>query len=65
MLILSRSEGEEIVIAEEIVVKVLEIQGKKARLGITASSDIPIHRKEIQDAIDRQRSNESLDPRGV
>lgn len=52
MLVLSRQRDEEIVIGGNIVVTVVDIRGDKVRLGITAPKDMPVHRKEVQDAIE-------------
>lgn len=49
MLVLTRKEDEEVVIADEIVVHVIEIQGNVVRLGFEAPSDVPIHRREVYD----------------
>ncbi len=51
MLVLSRKTNESIVIAENIVITVVEIQGGKVRLGIVAPKDVPVHRQEVFDAI--------------
>ncbi|MDD2731925.1 MAG: carbon storage regulator CsrA [Candidatus Pacebacteria bacterium] len=52
MLVLSRKKGQSIVIGENRVsVVVLAIYGKSVRLGIDAPKDIPVHRKEILEAI--------------
>ncbi len=45
MLVLSRKRNEQIVIAENIVITVVEIRGDKVRLGIEAPKDVPVHRK--------------------
>ena len=56
MLVLSRKEGEEILIADgTILVKVVEIRGDKVRLGITCDRDIVVHRREVHDAIEAER----------
>ena len=47
MLVLSRKEGESIVIDGEIRVTVLKSNGKVTRLGIEAPSDVPIRRSEL------------------
>lgn len=57
MLVLSRKEGEAVIVGEEIIVTVIEIRGDKVRLGFQAASDIPIHRKEIHDQIEKDRRN--------
>ena len=51
MLVLSRKKNESIVINEDIVVTIVEIRGDKVRLGIEAPRDIPVHRREVLDAI--------------
>ena len=57
MLVLTRKPGEEIVIGNQITVKVLDIRGDKVRLGIDAPRDVKVHRREIWDAIQREKSN--------
>jgi carbon storage regulator len=47
MLVLSRKEGEQIVIDQDIVVEVIQIRGHRARLGIEAPREKRILRKEI------------------
>lgn len=51
MLVLSRKRNEQIVIGENIVITVTEIRGDKVRLGIEAPKEVPVHRREIFDAI--------------
>lgn len=51
MLVLSRYVGEELVIAGNITLKVLEVEGGKVRLGITAPREIPVHRAEVAQKI--------------
>jgi len=52
MLILSRKPGEEIVIGRGVHVMVLEVRGNQVKLGFSAPAEVPIHRKEIQRAIE-------------
>jgi carbon storage regulator len=47
MLVLTRKLNQEILIADNIRVTVLEIQGNRIRLGVAAPDDITIHRAEI------------------
>ena len=54
MLVLSRKKNESIVINNNITVTVVEIRGDKVRLGIQAPKEIPVHRREIYDAIHAQ-----------
>ena len=48
MLVLSRRIGEEIVIDNVIRVKIVDVQGNRVKLGITAPQDVTVHREEIQ-----------------
>jgi len=56
MLVLSRRPNESIVINDKIVITVIEIRGDKVRLGIEAPRDVPVHRSEIYNAIQRAES---------
>ena len=55
MLVLSRKKNESVVIDDRIVLTVVEIRGDKVRLGIEAPREVPVHRKEIFDAIQNER----------
>ncbi len=54
MLVLSRRKNEKIIINGNITIVVADIRGDKVRLGIEAPNDIPVHRQEVQEAIDRK-----------
>lgn len=54
MLVLSRQRDETIMIGDEIEVTVVDIRGDKVRLGINAPQDIPVHRREVYEAIQRE-----------
>lgn len=54
MLVLTRERNESIIIGNNIVVTVVDIRGDKVRLGIQAPIEIPVHRKEIYEAIQRE-----------
>ena len=56
MLVVSRNKEESIIIGGNIEVVIVDIRGEKVRLGITAPKDISVHRKEIQEAIDREKN---------
>ena len=58
MLVLSRKKSESVVINDDIVITVVEVRGDKVRLGIQAPREIPVHRKEVLDAILRQSGAE-------
>jgi carbon storage regulator len=51
MLVFSRKKNEQIIIDGDIVVTVVEIRGDKVRLGIEAPKEVPVHRREVYDAI--------------
>ena len=58
MLVLSRKKNESIIINNDISIVVVEIRGDKVRLGIEAPKDIPVHRREVFDAIRRNEQND-------
>tara|TARA_Y100000310_G_C20701199_1_gene830046 strand:- start:8727 stop:8906 length:180 start_codon:yes stop_codon:yes gene_type:complete len=53
MLVLSRQKDQIIKIGDDIEVSVVDIRGDKVRLGINAPNEVPVHRKEVYDAIQR------------
>ena len=55
MLVLSRQRDETIIIGDDIEITVVDIRGDKVRLGVTAPKHISVHRKEIYEAIKRDR----------
>lgn len=59
MLALTRKKGESIIIGDNIVIKVLEVNGDKVRLGIEAPSDITIYREEIYTEIQEENQKAS------
>jgi carbon storage regulator len=64
MLVLSRQRDESIVIGENVVVTIVDIRGDKVRLGIEAPSEIPVHRQEVYEAIQREnRKAGELEPK--
>ncbi len=54
MLVLSRHRDESIIIGDDIVVTIVDIRGDKVRLGINAPQDVPVHRQEVYEAIQRE-----------
>ena len=60
MLVLSRQRDESIVIGDKVVVTIVDIRGDKVRLGIQAPGEIPVHRQEVYEAI--QRENRKAGP---
>ncbi len=56
MLVLSRQKDESIMIGDEVEITIVDVRGDKVRLGITAPKNIPVHRREIYDAIQREKA---------
>jgi|HubBroStandDraft_6_1064221.scaffolds.fasta_scaffold2259343_1 carbon storage regulator len=59
MLVLSRKKNESIVINNDITIVVVEIRGDKVRLGVEAPKEVPVHRREVYDAIHKANSGGS------
>ena len=57
MLVLSRKINQNIVIGDQIVVKVVRLEGDVVKLGIQAPASVSVHRQEIYDEI--QKSNKA------
>ena len=58
MLVLTRKREEQIIIGpstQETIITVVELRGDKVRIGIDAPRDVPVHRKEVADAIKEQQ----------
>ncbi len=59
MLVLSRQPDEAIIIGDDIIITIVGVRGDKVRLGISAPAHIPVHRKEVYEAIKREMENSS------
>ena len=59
MLVLSRKKNESIVINNDITIVVVEIRGDKVRLGVDAPKEVPVHRREVYDAIRRNSHDDA------
>lgn len=64
MLVLSRKVGETIVIDGRISVKLLRMDGDSVRIGIEAPANVPVHRKEVYDEI-QKNNQEAVTQQGV
>ncbi len=60
MLVLSRKKNEQITIGDDITIVVVDIRGDKVRLGIEAPKEVPVHRREVYDAIKRSEEADKL-----
>ncbi len=62
MLVISRKVNECIVINDDITIRVVEIRGDKVRLGVEAPLQVPVHRREVFDAIHRLEAQPAATP---
>jgi carbon storage regulator len=58
MLVLSRQKDESIMIGDNVEITIVDVRGDKVRLGITAPKDISVHRREVYDAIQREKTEQ-------
>jgi carbon storage regulator len=56
MLVLSRQKDESIMIGDDVEITIVDVRGDKVRLGIAAPREIAVHRREVYDAIQREKS---------
>jgi len=56
MLVLSRQRDESIMIGDDVEITIVDVRGDKVRLGITAPKEIPVHRREVYEAIQREKA---------
>ncbi|MHC4574211.1 MAG: carbon storage regulator CsrA [Planctomycetota bacterium] len=56
MLVLSRQKDESIMIGDNVEITIVDVRGDKVRLGITAPKEIPVHRREVYEAIQREKN---------
>ena len=62
MLVLSRKKNESIVINNDITIDVVDIRGDKVRLGVDAPKEVPVHRQEVFNAIQRNEDAVTENP---
>jgi carbon storage regulator len=59
MLVLSRQKDESIMIGDDVEITIVDVRGDKVRLGIAAPREIAVHRREVYDAIQREKKQKT------
>lgn len=62
MLILTRRVGECLMIGEHVTVTVLGVKGNQVRIGVNAPKDVAVHREEIYERIQKERTGQAGEP---
>lgn len=62
MLILTRREGETLMIGEDVTVTVLGVKGNQVRIGIEAPKNVEVHREEIYARVQSERNGKDQSP---
>ncbi len=55
MLVLTRRVGEVLNIGDDVEVIVLGIKDNQVRIGVNAPKEVPVHRSEIYERIEKER----------
>jgi carbon storage regulator len=56
MLILTRRAGETVMIGSDVTITVLGVKGNQVRIGINAPKDVAVHREEIYERIQSEKT---------
>lgn len=59
MLILTRRAGETLMIGDDVSITVLGVKGNQVRIGVNAPKNISVHREEIYQRIQREKSQQA------
>ena len=65
MLVLTRKIGEELIIGDNITVKIVEISSNKVRIAIDAPRDVSVDRKEVHDKKEKELESAVAKPTAV
>jgi carbon storage regulator len=58
MLILTRRAGETVMIGSDVTITVLGVKGNQVRIGINAPKDVAVHREEIYERIQSEKTGQ-------
>ncbi len=65
MLVLSRKQGQSIVVGNDIIITVKEIRGRNVRLSIQTPPNVPVFREEIHREIMEENRRAALATQGI
>ena len=65
MLVLARKVNQSIVIDGRIIVKIVRLDGDVAKVCISAPSDVPVHRMEVYEEIQRSNQQALISPQAT
>ena len=58
MMVLSRQRNESLMIGDDVEIMIVDVRGDKVRLGIIAPKNVSVHRKEVYDALQREKAQQ-------
>jgi carbon storage regulator len=58
LLVLTRRIGETVMIGNDVTVTVLSVKGNQVRVGVNAPKDVPVHREEIYERVQREKAEQ-------
>ena len=61
MLILTRRVGETLMIGDDVTITVLGVKGNQVRIGVNAPKDVAVHREEIYQRIQNEKTGDDID----
>jgi len=61
MLILTRRIGETLMVGDDVTITVLGVKGNQVRIGVNAPKDVAVHREEIYQRIQQEKTGEDSD----
>ena len=61
MLILTRRIGDTLMVGDDVTITVLGVKGNQVRIGVNAPKDVAVHREEIYQRIQKEKTGEDRD----